>query len=50
MAVFAIVADAIDDDARRFYRHHGFVAMPSLPHRLFLPTATAEAGYEDHSS
>ena len=46
MAVFAIVVDAIDDNARRFYRHHGFVALPSAPRRLFLPTATAEAGYD----
>ena len=27
IVVFAIVVDAIDDNARRFYRHHGFVAL-----------------------
>ena len=50
LAVFAIVVDAIDGNASRFYDHHGFVALPSAPHRLFLPTATAVAGNDDHSS
>ncbi len=30
-----IVVDAIDDNAVRFYEHHGFRAAPSRPARLF---------------
>jgi len=34
------VVDAIDDAAAAFYRRFGFVALPSIPTRLFLPTKT----------
>lgn len=37
LAVFALVVDAKDDQAAAFYRHHGFLAFASLPHRLVLP-------------
>jgi ribosomal protein S18 acetylase RimI-like enzyme len=36
-AVFALVVDAKDQLAETFYRHHGFVAFPSLPRQLLLP-------------
>jgi hypothetical protein len=29
------VVDALDDDARRFYEHFGFLPGPSRPSRLF---------------
>ncbi|HUH01966.1 MAG TPA: GNAT family N-acetyltransferase [Kofleriaceae bacterium] len=29
-----VVVDAIDDDAARFYAHHGFTTIPGNPHRL----------------
>jgi len=37
VAVFALVVDAKDEDAERFYRHHGFVALGAKPLHLFLP-------------
>lgn len=43
LAVFAIIVDAKDDRARAFYESLGFRSLPSRPHRLFLPTASALA-------
>jgi GNAT superfamily N-acetyltransferase len=40
-AVFALVADAMDETAARFYRHHGFEEFSGRALRLFLPVATA---------
>jgi hypothetical protein len=40
-AVFALVVDAIDEAAARFYRHHGFEAFSGRAARLFLTVATA---------
>lgn len=37
IAVFALVVDAKDDQAVRFYQHHGFVSFRSQPQKLFLP-------------
>ena len=36
----AVVVDAIDDDAARFYRHFDFLSLPDKPNRLFLPMRT----------
>jgi GNAT superfamily N-acetyltransferase len=44
IAVFAIVVDAKDDKAVAFYQAFGFQSFPLRPGRLFLLTATAEAG------
>ncbi len=44
IAVFAIVVDAKDTRAVDFYKAFGFRPFPLQPRRLFLPTATAEAG------
>lgn len=41
LGAFALVVDAKDDNARRFYEHHGFVAIEDEPMRLILPIATA---------
>lgn len=38
---FAVVADAIDDDAGRFYRHFGFRPLAGNAARLLLPMADA---------
>ncbi|HBL32064.1 MAG TPA: GNAT family N-acetyltransferase [Acidobacteria bacterium] len=43
MAVYALVVDAKDDQAVRFYLHHGFIAFGSLPRRLLLPLASFAA-------
>ncbi|MCA1852984.1 MAG: hypothetical protein LC647_11475 [Beggiatoa sp.] len=37
VAVFAFLADAKDDQAEAFYRHHGFATFGSLPRQLLLP-------------
>ena len=41
LGAFALVVDAKDDNARRFYEHHGFAAIKDEPMRLILPIATA---------
>jgi GNAT superfamily N-acetyltransferase len=37
VAVYALVVDAKDEQAERFYRHHGFVAFGGPPGTLILP-------------
>lgn len=39
---FVLVADAKDEAAAVFYRHHGFMALPDSPPTLFLPLATVQ--------
>jgi hypothetical protein len=39
-AAYALVVDAKDDTAAKFYRHHGFLETASEPLTLFLPLAT----------
>lgn len=41
IAAFALLVDAKDGAAAAFYRHHGFVALPSVSMTLFLPLATS---------
>lgn len=40
MAVHAMVVDAKDVAAAKFYRKYGFIAFPNNTQRLFLPMAT----------
>jgi len=42
IAAYALVVDAIDDSASRFYAHHGFQPFAHHAARLFLPLATAK--------
>ena len=37
MAVYAVVVDALNDQAAEFYQQFGFVHLPSQPLKLFLP-------------
>ncbi|MGH6896094.1 MAG: GNAT family N-acetyltransferase [Geminicoccaceae bacterium] len=37
VAIHAMVVDAKDEAAQRFYQAHGFLALPDQPMRLFLP-------------
>lgn len=37
MAVYAVVVDALNDQAAEFYQQFGFVPLPSQPLKLFLP-------------
>ena len=46
LAVFAIVVDAKDEAAARFYQAFGFRPFPSQPNRLFLLTSTAALALE----
>jgi GNAT superfamily N-acetyltransferase len=40
-AIFAIIVDAKDEAASRFYQHHGFRPFTSQPSSLYLPIAEA---------
>lgn len=40
MAVHAMVVDAKDTSAAKFYRKYGFITFPNNTQRLFLPVAT----------
>lgn len=40
-ATYAIIVDAKNDEAARFYEHHGFKAFVSVERALFLPLETA---------
>ncbi|MDP3234453.1 MAG: GNAT family N-acetyltransferase [Myxococcales bacterium] len=46
VAAYAIVVDAKDQRGKRFSEEHGFIALASRPHRLFLLTQTAAAGLD----
>jgi GNAT superfamily N-acetyltransferase len=43
VASFAVIVDAIDDDARAFYVHEGFLPLPDTPRRLFRRMSDIEA-------
>jgi hypothetical protein len=36
----AVVVDAKDDQAKRFYQYHQFIPFPNQQERLYLPMAT----------
>ena len=40
VASVGVVAEAMDDAARRFYLHHEFVAVPEHPRKLFIAMRT----------
>jgi ribosomal protein S18 acetylase RimI-like enzyme len=40
IAAYALMVDAKDEAASAFYRHHGFITLPSSRLTLFLPLAT----------
>ena len=40
IAAYALVVNAKDKAAADFYKHHGFIALPSATQTLFLPLAT----------
>lgn len=43
LASAAVIVDAKDDSAAAFYKKYGFIALPRIPNRLFLPMATIDA-------
>jgi ribosomal protein S18 acetylase RimI-like enzyme len=40
IAAYALLVDAKDEPAAAFYKHHGFLELPSQPLKLFIPLAT----------
>ena len=42
VASWAVVVDAKNEKAILFYKRYGFIELPEVPHRLFLPMATIE--------
>ncbi len=45
IASFAVVVDAKDESARRFYEREGFLSLADQPLRLFLPMATVALAF-----
>jgi GNAT superfamily N-acetyltransferase len=43
IASFAVVVDAIDDEARAFYLHESFLPLPDSPYRLFRRVSDVKA-------
>jgi GNAT superfamily N-acetyltransferase len=43
VASFAVIVDALDDEARAFYVHHSFLPLPDSPYRLFRRMSDIEA-------
>ena len=43
IAAYAFVVDAKDDQAAKFYTHHGFTSLPDAALTLFLPLASVKA-------
>jgi len=42
VASAAVIVDAKDESARRFYEHFDFLSLPGTPNHLFLPMRTIE--------
>ena len=42
VASAAVIVDAKDEEALTFYKKYGFLELPKIPRRLFLPMATIE--------
>jgi GNAT superfamily N-acetyltransferase len=47
IASVAVVVDAIDENARAFYRRYGFIDIPNHPNRLFVPMKTLAQLFPD---
>ncbi|MGA8025965.1 MAG: GNAT family N-acetyltransferase [Bryobacteraceae bacterium] len=50
VASAAVVVDAKDDNAHRFYSEFGFIAFPETVKRLFLPMQTIEKLFTEQAS
>ncbi len=47
IAAAAVIVDAIDESAVRFYQHFDFLQFPDGPNRLFLPMRTIASLFRD---
>jgi len=50
MSVYAMLVDAKDDAAQRFYEMHGFMLLAGDTRRLILPIATALRALEEKAT
>jgi ribosomal protein S18 acetylase RimI-like enzyme len=46
LAVYALIVDAKNDEARAFYEHYGFLRFPETLSRLFIPIETLRRAAE----
>lgn len=46
VASFAVIVDAKDDNARKFYERESFLPFPDQPMKLFLPMASIEGLFQ----
>jgi hypothetical protein len=46
VASWAVIVDAIDEEAGRFYRRYGFIPFPNHPSRLFLPMKSIQKMFQ----
>lgn len=46
LAIKVVLVDAIDDQAKNFYLHFGFIEMPGYERKLFLPIETISELFE----
>ena len=47
IAIYAVIVDAKNETAKKFYEKYGFQPFPQSPQRLFIPLATIQNGIED---
>ena len=47
IASFAVVVEAKDDNARRFYERESFLPFPDQPMKLFLPMADIRTLFDE---
>jgi predicted GNAT family N-acyltransferase len=47
IASVAVVVDAIDENARAFYKRYGFIDIPNRPNRLFISMKTVAQLFPD---
>jgi len=47
VGIHAVVVDAIDDEAAKFYQKYGFTALPDQPHKLLLPLSSIPGDTHD---
>lgn len=45
IGIVAVIVDAKDDNAAKFYEHFGFIKLQENSHRLFLPISTIQKLY-----
>jgi GNAT superfamily N-acetyltransferase len=47
VASWAVLVDAIDEEAIEFYKRYGFVPFPNQPKRLFMPISSVQTMFRE---